>query len=85
MNCAKCHAEIDSREILREAARIHASRRTKRAGGRPPSLRRCPRCGTEHLGQRALFAHLLLCEAAALAPVTEADLRALAWKPDGAA
>ena len=47
--------------LTSRAARAMAAKRKTFAGGRPPVLRPCPRCGQE-FGVNALRLHLPLCK-----------------------
>jgi hypothetical protein len=53
-----------------------------RVGG-PPSLHKCPRCGTEIAGRKLYEAHLHMCPSPPPQPIGPEDL--VPWTPDDAA
>jgi hypothetical protein len=77
MTCKCCGAEIPSKEIMSEAARIRVAMRKDRSG--PKKLHPCPRCGEEFLGYAMLNAHLTLCVAPPPVAIGPEDL--VPWEP----
>jgi hypothetical protein len=90
MRCEFCAGEISDAAVLSHAARLHARKR-KSFKGAPPQEHKCPRCGETFMGKRSLFAHLALCASPPmqpldeLEPVTEDELKAMRWTPEGEA
>jgi hypothetical protein len=76
-----CGHEIDDTEIMSAAAGLRSRMRKTYRGGHAPKVWTCPRCGSEHLGQKMLWAHFTMCSAPPPSPVGEADLRAMAVTP----
>jgi hypothetical protein len=80
----KCgrHLLLTDAQILSEAGRIAVSRRKVHAG--PTRTFTCECCGAACRGHKGLSAHRKVCDnqpSGDPVPLTEADLRALAW-PD---
>ena len=80
-----CGHDVPDKEILRVAGLIRWGMRRTKATGRPLKQVMCPHCSQSFMGHALLNAHLALCPAPPPQPVTDEDLRAIAWPPEDAA